>query len=526
MQKKETHTPTLPEVKKAVRKSPSKRKSAPDNRLTLAYQEYKGVSYHLPVGNKWVKSYFDKFYLTGGGMFIHTGKPERTLYAIEPMFKGHDASRFSLKCCIPAENYQLSQSYLLNPDCVLALYMDGYSEPLWVGRPSLSGSLTAVLPYEKYQYGNYFLHISNLRPNDACMKQFVRLGTGWRFDFEFMPNGINMEHPAFSDARIEQSGKLCLSFYKYTPTAYDRFTALFYDESLNFMGTASDVHPHPTGIDLPLPAGRAWTDGKYHVILQHNLYSFQLVTFVSENGYLQVESCERLPEDSPFFRLSVDVNGNEVILNQWTKMYGCGPIKHKLLDFTATHDMDDYQDFAIIGCPDYVPHPKTLASLLYAPQLYVDYHAEVITEERLSTPTSTIEKILPPKGLAVIGIHHIGILSKSQGKQALKELEGLCSRPNTYFLVCGTPEEIKRMYSASNVLRNRLTTSNVWKANNPVLQDYMRMSEYILQTEKRKMTSAALRKLGKQVKEKMDEKGIIGKRELVSFLSELAKPTE
>lgn len=520
MQKKEVHNSTSSTAIPSSGKTSSRKKGVKDSRLTLAYLEDRGTSYHIPVGKKWVRSYFDQFYLTSGSMFVHTGKPERTLYAIEPMFKGHDASRFSLKCCIPSENYHLSQSYLLNPDCLMALYMEGYPEPLWVGRPSLSGSLTAVLPYERHEYGNYFLLIFNLTPSDVCAKQFTKLGTGWRFDFEFMPNGITLEHPAISNIHVSQSDKLNFSFYRYNASPYDRFTGLWYDESLNFMGSASDVKPHVAGVDLPLPAGRIWSDGKYYVILQHNLYSFQVVTLVCENGYLQVESSERLSEDSPFFRLSVDVNGNEVMMKQWQHLYGCGLIKQKLMEFTATHDMDDFQNFIFMASSDYVPHPKTLASLLYEPQLYVDFHAQKIAMERMNESSASMDKTLPSKGWAVIGVHHIDILTKPEGQPVLAELESICQRSNISLLVSGTQQEMDKLVSMSKVLRNRLSSANVWLAENPVLQDYIRMCEALLPPDKQRISITTARKLIAKVMEMMHEQRVITKQELIQFVNE------
>lgn len=522
MQKKEENTPTVAATARTASKARQTGHGSDERtRLTLTYLEHEGIRYHVPEGKKWCVNYFDSFYMTAGGMFIHTGRPERTLYAAEPMFSGHDASRFSLKCCFPADDYRLSRTFLQQPDCMLALYRDGLPEPLWLGRPTLSGSLTAVLPYERYEYGKYFLYITNLKPGTPCAKQFVRMGTGWRYDFEFMPNGITLQQPQVTIAGIRQGAHLHVSFADYTPTPYDRFTVLFYDQALNYMGPASDIRPDQEGVDLPLPAGRIWTDGTYHAIVQHNLYSYRLITFTSENGYMEVERIERITEDSMFFRLSVDVNGNDAILNQWQRLYGCGPVKEQLLQFTATHDMDDYQDFIFTACDGYVPHPKVMAALLYGPEAYVDYNVGKKLEERLAAPTELSNPTLPAKGLAIVGIHNLNVVTKGEAELVIKDLETLCSRPNTYLLVCGTPQEMNRLDTVSKVMHKRLAAANRWDSQEPILQDYMRMCEKVLAAMKRPLSRTPLKTLAKRITEAMEKQKFIRKEELANLVAGL-----
>ena len=80
-------------------------------------------------------------------------------------------------------------------DILFVLYRKDLPEPIWIGKPELSGSLTAQLPYMEYSYGEYFLLIANLTPAPHLQQQFKRMDFCWRVDFEFLPNGIHLEHP-------------------------------------------------------------------------------------------------------------------------------------------------------------------------------------------------------------------------------------------------------------------------------------------------------------------------------------------
>ena len=82
MQKKEVHNSTSSTAIPSSGKTSSRKKGVKDSRLTLAYLEDRGTSYHIPVGKKWVRSYFDQFYLTSGSMFVHTGKPEYVVHCL------------------------------------------------------------------------------------------------------------------------------------------------------------------------------------------------------------------------------------------------------------------------------------------------------------------------------------------------------------------------------------------------------------------------------------------------------------
>ena len=485
----------LSETQKAA--TPKKVKKQPvSDRLEMTHYTEGGMTYHIPVGKKWVRSTFDSFYMTAGGMFIHTGNDANTLYEMEAMFPGHDPSRVSIKCCIPADHYHLSQSYHKHPDCLMALYKKDQSEPIWLGRPELSGNLSITLPYERYSYGEYFFLITNLSPSAACAHRFKRMDNCWRYDFEFMPNGINLDHPEISAIQIEKDNRIKLSLTASDSSVPCRITAQFFDSELHFIGASHDVQPNEAKVLLEVPQSIILADGTYYAIILHNLFCYQLMTLTYKDGHLSLNDCQALREDSIFYRLSVDVTCDDAILTQWNQLYGCGTLKKNLLQFTATHDMDDYQHFVFSSPAGFVVDPKVPGILLYGVDYYKEYDvADMVENHETVSFEDIFECRLNGSEPLVLGIRHIGSLFNPTGMRFLKELEACAERAHTSLIFSGTTAEIQQLFAHSEILNASVDTANRWEVQVPTLDEYIRMAEQFLQTNLFSLSAEAARLL-------------------------------
>lgn len=510
----------LSETQKTAPQKKVKKQPVSD-RLEMTHYTEGGITYHIPVGKKWVRSTFDSFYMTAGGMFIHTGNEANTLYEMEAMFPGHDPSRVSIKCCIPADHYHLSQSYHKNPDCLMALYKKDVSEPIWLGRPELSGNLSVTLPYERYSYGEYFFLITNLSPSAACAHRFKRMDNCWRYDFEFMPNGINLEHPGISAIQIEKDNCIKLSLTALDSSVPCRITAQFFDSELHFIGASQDVRPNESNVQLKVPQTSILTDGTYYAIILHNLYCYQLITLTCKNGHLSLNDCQTLKEDSIFYRLSVDVTCDDTILTQWNQLYGCGTLKKNLLQFTATHDMDDYQHFAFSAPVGFVTDPKVLAILLYGVDYYKEYDVSDMVENHETVSFEDIfERRLNGSEPLVLGVRHIGSLFNQTGMRFLKELEACAQRAHTSLIFSGTTTEIQQLFAHSEILSSSVDKVNRWEVQVPTLDEYIRMAEQCLHTYLFNLSAEAAQLLCTKFNEHRDR--IIGMKphELANYIKQ------
>jgi len=479
LKEKKKQDMTSPAVQKPVCR-PERKQRGSSNRLEFFYFNDGVDMYHIPKGKKWVRSTFDSFYLSAGGMYIHTGGKTSTLYEMEPLYEGHQPSELSLRCTIPYNSYHLSQSYLKNMECLFVLYKKGFTEPLWIGRPELSGILFAELPLIKFEHGEYFLLIANLTPSAQCQHQFKRMDFCWRYDFEFMPNGIQMEHPSPIGGEISSDTVLNLRFKKFVPTALDRFTAQFFDQEYHFMGAAQDIRPQINLLKLPLPRKYAWTDGTYHVVLQHNLFNYGYIRLSCQSGKIQMEDIKPLPEENPFYRLSIDVSCNDDILRYWSELYGCRQVKEKLLQFIATHELNDYQHFSIEAPQGFVPNPKVLANLLYDSSCYMELNVRNFIDcfgmVNLKTLFNHYERDTGP---IVLGLFNVSDIFTPKGQELLSDLESFISVPYHSLLVCGTHAEIKQLYEQLPSLEAAIVSDNRWSVCLPTVEEYIRMVEVL-----------------------------------------------
>lgn len=456
----------------------------PNPSVELSYCKDGVDTYHIPKGKKWVRSHFDHLYVSTEGMYIHTGGTSNTLYGMEPLYKGHEPKHLSLRVHIPSGSYHLSQSYLKNMDCLMGLYRKGYPEPMWLGRPDLSGALYVQLPYMEFIYGDYFLLIVNLKPGDDCRDKFRPLGDCWCYDFEFMPNGIYLPHPSdFSYTTVhDQALNLCLSGYDFTHL--DRFTAQFFDQEYHYMGAAQDIQPSDVITPLPLPQDYLWTDGDYHVVLQHNLFSFRYLKLSCTSGHIKLTDTEHLPESSPFYRLSIDVASNDRVLETWRELYGCREVKEKLLQFCATHSLDDYEHFCITAPPGFVPSPKVLAGLLYESHFYMECPVSHLIERFGNVSLKHLYNLYEREnGPIVLGLTGLSDLLTAKGQTLVKDLENFVTQPYHSLILCCTEEEYRLLKKKQPGLAESFSDSNIWKANVPTIDEYIRMAEVILSKE-------------------------------------------
>ena len=510
----------LSETLKTAPTKKVKTKPASD-RLEMTHYTEGSITYHIPAGKKWVRSFFDSFYMTAGGMFIHTGHEANTLYEMEALFPGHDPSRVSIKCCIPADDFHLSQAFHKKPDCLMALYRKDSSEPIWLGRPELSGNLSVAIPYERYSYGEYFLLITNLSPSASCAHRFKRMDNCWRYDFEFMPNGINLEHPEIKAIQITADNGLKLSLGSYDESVPCRITAQFFDASYHFIGAAQDVKPKGADVILNIPQNAIFPDGIYYAIILHNLFCYQLITLKCKNGCLSLKDCQVLKEDSIFYRLSVDVTSDDAILVQWNQLFGCDTLKENLLQFTATHDMDDFQHFAFSAPTGFVPNPKVLSILLYGVDYYKEYDVAEMVENHESVLFEDIfECRLTGNEPLVLAVRNIGSLFNPTGMRFLKELETCAQRANTSLIFCGTTDELKKLYATSAILNKTIPVQNRWEVEIPTLDEYIRMAEQCLQTHLFYLTPESVQLLKTQLMKQRDR--IVGMKqpELANFIKQ------
>lgn len=464
----------------------AKKKGKADNRLEFMYYKDGPTHYYIPKAKKWVRSTFDSLYLTDGGMLIHICETceSRTLYALEPAFKGHNPKNFSLRFHIPYNGYQLTQPCLKNMDILFVLYRKDLPEPIWIGKPELSGSLTAQLPYMEYSYGEYFLLIANLTPAPHLQQQFKRMDFCWRVDFEFLPNGIHLEHPEIESAKIQSNTLMTLFFKDYVSSNIHRFTVQFFDREYHFMGASEDIRPIGNQLSLKLPQKYLWTDGDYHAILQHNLYGYKYLKLSLHDGQLAVKELCHLSEDSPFYRLSIDITCNETNCKRWKTLYGCSEVKEKLLHFISTHELDDYQHFCITAPEGFKPSLAVLANLLYEPQFYMECNVSHLMDRFGTASLKTLFNYYErDSGPIVLGLMNVGHLSTDSGMGFVKELESFIAQPHHSLVVCGTREELEHLFGLLPALSDAIPDANRCEVLIPTIEEYMRMSEVMFHQE-------------------------------------------
>ena len=498
-------------------------KLIPENgTVKLTKHEYDKTEYHIPEGKKNVRSYFQSFHISTGGMAIDAGSPAHTLYVMEPNFPGHDVTRMTLCCTVPAVDFCPSQNYHKSQDCLLAVYQKGVPEPRWIGRPELCGNLTAVLPYERYAYGEYFLLVANLKPGKHCIDRFKKMGQCWRLDFEIMPNGMDKTYPCpdVSAIQVQPDNSLLLSLSVKEPSAYCRLTALFFNEHFFYLGAVKDVKPVSDTVVFSVPQQHMLTDGTYHVILQYNMYSYRHITLKCVDGRLNLTDYQTLSESSLYNRLSIDVPFSPAILSVWQHLYGCTLVKKNLLEFMATHDMDAFRHFAVSTPEGYVPYPKIIGTLLYGDEFYKNYDlADLIA----NSETAVFEDIFRcsltnASQPLVLGVYNLSALLLSKDKRFLHELEICARRPNTSLILCGTHAEMEELFSQSTILAQSIPMENRWNGQSPALEEYIWMTEQILHAEHFTFTPEAAKKLYGQYKEHAPK--IIGKKrtEIVNLI--------
>lgn len=464
----------------------AKKKEKADSRLEFMYYKDGPTHYYIPKAKKWVRSTFDSLYLTDGGMLIHICEAceNRTLYALEPAFKGHNPKNFSLRFHIPYNGYHLTQPCLKNMDILYVLYRKDLSEPIWIGKPELSGSLTAQLPYMEYEYGEYFLLIANLAPAPHLQQQFKKMDFCWRVDFEYLPNGIHLEHPEIESTKIQSNFLMTLFFNDYVSSGIHRFTAQFFDREYHFMGASEDVRPLGNQLPLTLPQKYLWTDGDYHAVLQHNLYGYKYIKLAVCNSQVKIKEISPLSEDDPIYRLSIDITCNETNHNKWKTLFGCSEVKEKLLHFISTHELDDYQHFCITAPEGFKPSLDILANLLYEPRFYMECNVSHLIDRFGTASLKTLFNYYErDSGPIVLGLTNISQIFTDSGLGLVKELESFIAQPCHSLIVCGTKKEVEQLLENLPSLQDMLPESNRCEVYIPTIEEYVRMAEVIFYQE-------------------------------------------
>lgn len=351
-----------------------------------------------------------------------------TLYEAEEHYEGQDTTCFRLKIMIPYGFYRLKPGMFTADDAIFAFYRKGIARPLSCRYAETSGTIESYTLNEPHEYGEYFVLVTGMDPAPELRKSFKKMGSCWRFDFEFVPNGIGMPAP-YVTAHESDSDRLCLNIDGFFRHEFGRYTVQCYDEDYRLFDMSEDIHlsEDKQQVYVRLQDVNTKKESTYHVLLLQNLVPCIHVTIRMKQGKLATIAQEPIPESSPFYRLATDVGCNHDVLKAWNSIAGERAAKDEILSYAAKHDADEYGAIAVpLTRPD-MDALVCFARLLYPYDLYECYNVE----ERIATSNvavhgccCTAEGMMPPvRVLCVTNVHLLDTPEGKACKTAVKEFK-------------------------------------------------------------------------------------------------------
>lgn len=391
-----------------------------------------GTEYLIPEYKEGVKSTFSQLYVGRDNVLLDTSETCHTLYEDEPSGEGHATDRFRMKMVIPDGKYELTDDCRDTRDVVFAFYRKGTGRPLSCRYADRMGSLESVTLNEYRDYGEYFVLIANIEPVEELRKFFTRMGNCWRYDFVFLPNGIDMSHPEVT-AELTKEHRLQLSFDNSFRAELSRFTVKCFDADYRLIGMNDDLKLGKGSRKVCIrPNGTfAWTEECCHVVLLHNLVPFVHLSVGTKGGNPVSAEVEIIGECDRLYWLGNEIGGDPSLTKRWNAIRGNRAAKKEVLDFISEHDVDDYQ---VIVLPMEGPDMDALvcfSQLIYPGELVECYDVE----QRLATGETALKCLSddadlscsPVRVLCVTNIHLFdspGGEACRQAVEAFGEMEG------------------------------------------------------------------------------------------------------
>lgn len=328
--------------------------NAPAREVPMTTLSVNGTEYMIPQGEEDVKATFSQLYIGYEDNLFAITNGSRTLYEDEPESEGHDTGRFRMMAVIPEEAYVIPDNHLPEKDTVLGFYRKGVERPLSCGYVEPHGAIGHVTLHEYHEYGEYFVLVVNMQPSAELQPLFTRMGNCWRYDFVYLPNGVDMYHPEVS-AHLSDGGNLQLSFDNRFRADLSRFMMQCYDADYRMIGLNDDLQLIKDNWKVCIrPAGTfKWPEECCHVLLLHNLVPFIHIFIRIENGLPVSTDVTAIGEYDRYYWLGTEIGCDSGNRKWWNAIKGNRKAKETVLDFIAEHDIDDYEVIAVpLDSPD------------------------------------------------------------------------------------------------------------------------------------------------------------------------------
>ena len=399
--------------------------NAPAREVPMTTLSVDGTEYMIPQGEEDVKATFSQLYIGYEDNMFSIMDGSRTMYENSPDSDGHATGRFRMMAVIPEDAYTLPDNRLPEKDSILAFYRKGIERPLSCGYAVTNGAMGHYTLDECHEYGEYFMLIANMQPSAELQPFFTRMGNCWRYDYVYLPNGLDMYHPEVS-ARLSDEGNLQLSFDNRFRADLSRFMVQCYDADYRMIGKNDDLQLVKDNWKVSIrPAGTfTWPEECCHVVLLHNLVPFTHLFIRTENGLPVSTDVTAIGEYDRYYWLGTEIGCDTAMRKRWNVIKGNRPAKETVLDFIAEHEIDDYEVIAVpLDSPD-MDALECFGNLIYPGQRTERYDVE----ERIRTGQPAVKGCEPTPGsttepVRVLCVTNTHLFETEEGGKCRKAVE-------------------------------------------------------------------------------------------------------